>query len=131
MEYNEAAQFCGKWLPSWTGNNPERLIDFYGDGAFYSDPTVKNGLRGRNEILPYFKKLLGNNPEWIWTAEEIFPADRGFTLKWKAVIPVGGRTITEFGMDIVEITDGKISRNEVFFDTLNLVKAILDLKGKK
>jgi len=124
MNLKEAQDFCHHWLTAWTGNNPDKLINFYSNESFYSDPTVRNGLRGHNEILPYFKKLLKNNPDWQWTCEEIILNDKGFTLKWKAVIPVGQVKITEFGVDIVEIVNNKIIRNEVYFDTLRLINAI-------
>lgn len=125
MNLQDAKNFCDKWLPAWTGNNPDALKNFYAPQAYYSDPTVKNGLTGHDNILPYFKKLLKNNPNWQWTYEEIMPTEKGFTLKWKAVIPVKQIEIIEFGLDIVEIADGKITRNEVYFDTLNLINAIL------
>jgi hypothetical protein len=124
INLKEAKELCNNWLPAWTGNNPDKLINFYSTEAFYSDPTVRNGLRGHNAILPYFKKLLKNNPNWKWTDEEIIPTDKGFTLKWKAIIPVGQSEIVEFGVDIVEIVDNKITRNEVYFDTLRLINAL-------
>lgn len=124
MNGEHAKIFCDSWLPSWTGNNPEGLLRFYSSQAFYSDPTVKNGLWGHEQILPYFKKLLKNNPKWNWTSEEIFPTEKGFILKWKAVIPVRDIEVVEYGMDIVEIADDKIVRNEVYFDTLRLITAI-------
>jgi len=124
MNLKEAKEFCNNWLPAWTGNNPDKLINFYAKDSFYSDPTFKQGLRGHGEILPYFRKLLKNNPDWKWTDEEIIPNDKGFTLKWKAIIPVRQAEIIEFGMDIVEIVNNKITRNEVYFDTLRLINAI-------
>ena len=119
MNVKEAEIFCEKWLPSWTGDNPAALIKFYSDDALYLDPTIKEGLKGKGSLLTYFTKLLKNNPNWKWTSEEIIPTEKGFTLKWKAVIPAGQEEIIEYGLDIVEITDGKITRNEVYFDTLN------------
>ena len=124
MNLKEAKEFCNHWLPAWTGNHPDTLINFYSTESFYSDPTVQHGLKGHNEILPYFKKLLKNNPDWKWTGEEIIPTDKGFTLKWKAVIPVRQVEVIEFGVDIVEIGNNKITRNEVYFDTLRLIRAI-------
>ncbi|HPA72135.1 MAG TPA: nuclear transport factor 2 family protein [Spirochaetota bacterium] len=124
MDHAAAVALCDRWLPAWTGNTPSHLITFYAQDAFYSDPTVKNGLKGRDALLPYFTKLLGNNPEWKWTREEVFPAEKGFTLKWKAVIPVRGAEIVEYGLDIVEVKGGLITRNEVYFDTRALIAAI-------
>ncbi len=125
MNRSDHESFCDRWLAAWTGNRPGALLQFYSRDAFYSDPTVKQGLRGHDAILPYLTKLLRNNPEWRWTREELYPADKGFVLKWKAAIPVREREIVEYGMDIVEIADGVITRNEVYFDPRALIEAIL------
>ncbi|EKD41824.1 MAG: hypothetical protein ACD_73C00506G0002 [uncultured bacterium] len=113
----ETINFCTTWLDAWTGNQPEKLISFYSRDAFYRDPAKPLGLRGHEELLPYFKKLLSRNPNWIWKAQEIFPTEKGFILKWEATIPLKDKTIIESGMDIVELKEGKIVRNEVYFDT--------------
>jgi hypothetical protein len=115
MQKAELEHFCHDWLAAWTGNTPEKLRDFYTDDAYYSDPTRPDGLRG-NEILPYFRKLLAKNPDWIWRPEEIMPTEQGFCLKWRATIPGPGGTVDAVGLDIVELKDGKVSRNEVYFD---------------
>jgi steroid delta-isomerase-like uncharacterized protein len=114
---NEAVNiFCSRWLGAWTGNRPEELIGFYAEDAFYLDPARPEGLKGREKILPYFQKLLAANPEWKWRALETIPAEKGFTLKWEARVPVKGDVLAIRGLDIVEIKDGKIARNEVYFD---------------
>jgi hypothetical protein len=56
------------------------------------------------------------------------PTEKGFTLKWEASIPVGATTVIERGLDIVELRDDKISRNEVYFDRMAWMKAIADSK---
>ena len=124
MELNEAVDFCNRWLSSWTGNKPDELIKFYSLNAFYSDPAVPEGLTGHKQILPYFKKLLDVNPKWKWEHKEIFLTEKGFNLKWKATIPIGDIIITEFGLDIVEIADAAVTRNEVYFDRTKLLKAL-------
>jgi len=124
MGREEILDFCRKWLPAWEGNRPNDLIGFYSDDALYIDPANKEGLRGREQIFPYFKKLLAANPSWKWEPIEVFPTDLGFIAKWKATIPVGAEVITEYGMDIIEIVRGKIRRNEVYFDRSNLLEAL-------
>ncbi len=124
MNENEALVFCKAWLSAWTGNEPEKLIEFYAEDAFYLDPSRPMGLNGRERLLAYFRKLLVANPEWKWEALEVFPTERGFTLKWKAAIPIGSETVTEHGLDIVEVDRGKIVRNEVYFNLANLLAAM-------
>jgi hypothetical protein len=128
MKREEILDFCVRWLPAWEGNKPEDLIGFYSDDALYVDPANKLGLKGRDQILPYFRKLLAANPNWKWEPIELFPTDIGFIAKWKATIPVGTEVITEYGMDIVEMERGRIRRNEVYFDRSGLLKALRRLK---
>ena len=131
MKRVEIEGFCDRWLAAWGGNRPEELIQFYSDDASYSDPANRNGLKGRDQILPYFKKLLATNPGWKWEAVEVFPTDHGFVAKWKATIPIGPETITELGMDIVEIESGRITRNEVYFDRSNMIEALRRMEAAR
>ncbi len=119
--------FCDAWLRSWTGNQPAQLLGFYTDDAFYLDPARPGGLSGYGELEPYFRRLLAANPAWVWRALEVIPTAAGCTLKWEARIPLeptGGspsvgqeaRELKLVGLDIVELREGKISRNEVYFD---------------
>ena len=117
------SEFCEEWLNSWTGNQPELLLSYYTEDAFYSDPANKQGLCGHVELLPYLKKLLKYNPDWKWMPVEIMETGKGFTLKWEASVPVGDTIIKETGLDIVELRNGKISRNEVYFDRADWLKA--------
>jgi len=55
---------------------------------------------------------------------EIFPIASGAIVKWECKIPLGPEEIHEIGLDIVEIRNKKITRNEVFFDRTRLVASI-------
>ena len=107
---------CDKWLSTWTGNRVSELLSFYTEDAFYLDPAYPEGLKGHDQLAAYFEKLLSRNPEWKWEAEEIFNTEKGFTLKWKATVPVKSTMLTLHGLDIVEMRGGRIARNEVYFD---------------
>ena len=122
MTDDESWEFCRRWLAAWTGNQPDKLRAFYTDDAIYRDPARPAGLQGV-ELLSYFRKLLAKNPEWTWEAVEIWPTPKGFCLKWKARIPAGAKGVEETGLDIVEMRDGKISHNEVYFDRVALIES--------
>jgi len=129
MEKEEILDFCGRWLPAWHGNRPSDLIEFYSDDALYIDPANKGGLKGHDQIFPYFKRLLAANPNWTWETIEVFPIQLGFVVKWKAIIPVGTEVITEYGVDIVEVERGKITRNEVYFDRSSILEDLRKVKS--
>ncbi len=124
MELEKAKDFCNQWLPAWTGNKPELLISFYSDDAFYSDPFIPKGLKGKVKISAYLKNFVSFYPNWKYEHVEIFPTENGFTLKWKVSLPFKNDTVIDYGLDIVEISNDKIIRNEVYFDTARLLKSI-------
>lgn len=119
MDKAAMERLCDAWFEAWTGNEPERLLSFYAEDCRYVDPARPHGLRGHAELRPYFVKLLGLNPHWVWKRRELHPLahERGFVVLYEATIPIGGETLVERGMDLVLLdAAGKIARNEVFFD---------------
>ncbi len=126
LDATAARAFAERWLPAWSGNRPELLVSFYTDDVFYADPAVRGGVRGRDALLAYFRKLLARNPEWVWTHRGSVPLADGFLNQWHASIPVGIRTIAVDGVCTVQLRDGRIYANEVFFDRSELLATMRD-----
>jgi hypothetical protein len=57
------------------------------------------------------------------------PLADGFLNKWHAVIPVGGHVIEVDGVCTVQLRDGRIYSNEVFFDRSDLLAALARQRG--
>jgi len=134
MQYKipaDAAEFAARWLPAWTGNRPDLLASFYTDDLFYLDPTIPQGVSGKKAFVDYLSRLLGNNPNWVWTHKTGVPLEGGFLNKWRLDAPVGDQTITCDGVCTVQFRGDLICRNEVYFDTLPLITAIRAWNAKK
>ena len=117
----EAREFAGRWLPAWTGNDPERLVSFYTDDAFYCDPAIPQGVEGRAALLGYFRRLLAHYPDWEWTNVRAIPLEDGFLNVWHARVPVDGGEVEFEGACTVQLRDGRICRTEVYFDRTALL----------
>ncbi len=129
MTKEEAKEFASRWLPAWTGNRPEKLASYYSGDCFYMDAGIPNGANGKAELIGYFRKLLAQNPEWIWSQIEAIPMEGGFLNTWLAKIPVGEKTLECIGVCFLQFDEqGKIKRNEVYFDRTELVSEIYRLK---
>jgi len=100
MDHEDALRLCDRWLPLWTGNRPDELIEVYADDVFYRDPAKPDGIHGKAALLSYLRRLLARFPDWIWRADSVFPSKGGFTLRWEAEIPVNGEVIHETGLDL-------------------------------
>jgi len=124
MDKPAALKLCQTWLPLWTGNRPEHLVQVYAEDVFYRDPARPDGISGKRAFLDYLRKLLTTFPDWTWMADDVFPIEGGFVLRWKARIPVGNMIVQETGMDLVLVENGRITRNEVYFDRSALLAAL-------
>ena len=134
MSKEQAKDFASRWLPAWTGNDPEKLVSFYSDDAYYQDHTIPQGVKGRDELLAHFRKLLSQSPNQVWNQIEAIPMEGGFLNKWLAKIPIGEKIVECIGVCLVQFDDNnKIRRNETYFDPRELITEILKLKktGKK
>ena len=123
MNATEARAFAEKWLPAWSGNRPEVLVSFYTHDATYSDPALPAGVQGRDALLAYFSRLLARNPNWVWVHRGSIPMQDGFLNRWHASIPVGAGTVETEGVCSVQLRDGLIYANHVFFDASELIAA--------
>lgn len=125
MTQEEAREFTDRWLPSWTGNRPDKLSSFYADDAFFLDPGRPQGIRGKEQLIAYFTKVSSNNPTWIWSLVEAIPIEDGFLGKLSASIPVGEKIVECVGLCFLQFNDaGKIKRNEIYFDRTELIREI-------
>jgi hypothetical protein len=112
----QSYRFCARWLPAWTGNDPERLLSFYSEDAFYSDPAVPAGLTGHDALRSYFSRLLAAYPDWIWIHRRSLPVPDGFLNFWDARLSAAAVASTWSGVCVVQVREGLIFRNEVFLD---------------
>lgn len=124
LDADAARAFAERWLPAWTGNDPQRLASFYSQDAFYLDPAVPEGVRGREALTAYFRRLLARNPAWVWRHEGSIPLLDGFLNLWHATIPAGDRVVEARGVCSVQLRDGLIYANRVYFDRSGLLEAM-------
>jgi hypothetical protein len=126
MEYRgldaaAARAFAERWLPAWTGNRPQELVSYYTEDAFYADPAIRDGVRGREALLAYFTKLLARYPDWVRTHRGSIPLADGFLNEWHASIPVGDQVVEVDGVCTVQLRGERIYSNQVFFDRSQLL----------
>jgi len=119
MTRAEARAFALNWFEPWGQGveGVEPLVAFYTEDAFYRDPNVPQGISGKDRLRTFFFQMLPGLKTWKFEIVDVYPTERGFLLNWKASFRLGDRFIDDFrGVDLVEFTDGKISRHEDYFD---------------
>jgi ketosteroid isomerase-like protein len=119
MDRDEVLKLSEKVLGAWNEQDVEAVVDCYTPDCTYWDPNTRGPVVGREAFGRYLSRLF---EQWRmhWSLREFFPFEDGGggAFLWRArLTPVaGGKTVEVEGMDLVLLENGKLCRNEVYFD---------------
>ena len=119
MEESRIREITDQVLSAWNDQDVERVVACYTDDLIYRDPNTRGAVEGADGMRRYLRKLFA---VWqmTWATREFFPLDgvEGCAFLWRATFRKAGveHTVEADGMDLVVLRDGRIARNEVYFD---------------
>jgi len=117
-------------IEAWNTHEVGRVLECYTDDLVYRDPNTRGEVRGAAAFGRYLGKMFGLW-EMHWHVDQVYPFRdaEGAAALWTATLKFrsGGDTIPVAGMDLTLVRDGRLSRNEVFFDRF----AIAELLGRR
>ena len=123
IDLAEAVRLSDAILSAWNEQDVETVLSCYTEDCVYLDPNTRGPVVGREALRRYLTKLFAR---WrmTWSRREVFLlADGdGTAFLWHAKLTptAGGRTAEVDGMDLALVRDGRLSRNEVYFDRMAL-----------
>ncbi|MGV8995576.1 MAG: YybH family protein [Parvibaculaceae bacterium] len=107
--------FNARWLKAWSDKNVAELVMFYSQDTVYCDPSVPNGLKGREALRAYLTKLFESTPPMNYVPHETWATHNGYAGRWYCTIsmPDGSKTYMR-GFDLVVLKGNEITLNEVY-----------------
>jgi steroid delta-isomerase-like uncharacterized protein len=123
MNQQEAERLAENFLAAWNSQDVETVVAAYTEDVVYRDPGTHGEIRGRDDFRRYVQKLFGAwTMRWSLRAAYPFKDEDGAAALWHATLQRadGAGPIEVDGMDLVQVRDGCIARNEVYFDRLAL-----------
>ena len=119
MDKAEMVQLTDAFLGAWNTQDVDRVLACYTDDLVYRDPNTRGAVEGSHAMRRYLTKLFaGWRMHWERKEARLFEGGKGAAVLWHASFrrPVGELTVEVDGMDFVEVRDGRLARNEVYFD---------------
>jgi steroid delta-isomerase-like uncharacterized protein len=128
-----------QWAAGWSAHDPERVASLYADDCIYEDVALGAVTRGRRELAalgrPFPLCGLGGRPQdafpdfGIELTGEFVAGDRA-ALEWvmsgthargRPGVPATGRRFRVRGATVLELRDGRVTRNADYWDTATLL----------
>ncbi len=123
MDQEEVLTLIESILSAWNSQDVDKVVSCYTQDCVYRDPNTRGAVEGQEALRRYLTRLF-ERWKMHWSMREFFPfADgSGGAFLWHAgLTPAsGGKTAEIDGMDLAVIREGKLSRNEVYFDRMAL-----------
>lgn len=123
------AAIAEKWIAAWNSRSPDKMIPLFTDDIFYEDVAFGEVSHGAAELRKFFAsefegvpdlelKLVGasvhnghGTVEWVFSG-----TDRG--------IYKTGKKFRVRGVSVIDLRDGKISRNLDFYDSATIMRQV-------
>ena len=123
IDLAEAVRLSDAILSAWNEQDVETVLSRYTEDCVYLDPNTRGPVVGREALRRYLTKLFARW-QMTWSRREVFLlADGdGTAFLWHAQLTpaAGGKTAEVDGMDLALVRDGRLWRNEVYFDRMGL-----------
>ncbi len=125
MDKKEAIELTERVLSAWNSQDVDNVISCYTEDCVYLDPNTRGPVEGHHAMRRYLSRLF---QEWKmhWSLREffLFEDGNGGAFLWRAQLTPssGGKTVETDGMDLILIRGDMISRNEVYFDRMAVMR---------
>jgi ketosteroid isomerase-like protein len=119
MKREEAIELAERFLSAWNSQDVDKVLSCYTEDCIYLDPNTTRKVSGHEALRKYLSRLF---QQWKmhWSLREffLFADQNGGAFLWRAKLTPanGGKTSEIDGMDLVIVKEGRMCRNEVYFD---------------
>ena len=119
MTEQELSQYVESFLSAWNSQEVEKVVAVYTDDVYYTDPNTRGPVEGADAMRRYLAKLLAAwDMTWALREAYLLEGGGGCAALWHATFKRSGgdKVVEADGMDLIVVENGRIKRNEVYFD---------------
>jgi len=123
------AAIAEKWIAGWNSHNPDKMLPLFTDDIFYEDVAFGEVSHGTAEL----RKFVADELEGVADLElKLLRSnihDGHGTIEWtfsgtdKGVFKTG-KKFSVRGVSVIDVRDGKISRNLDFYDSATIMRQV-------
>ena len=123
------AEFAAKWIAAWNSHDADKFLPLFTDDAFYEDVAFGEKSKGSAELRKFFASELEGIPDLELKLERANLQGGHGTIEWvfsgtdKGVYKTG-KKFSVRGVSVIEMRDGKISRNLDFYDLATIMRQV-------
>lgn len=118
-----------KWIAAWNSHDPDTMLPLFADDIFYEDVAFGSVNHGKTELRKFAADEFDGAPDLeLKLLRADFHGNHG-TIEWtfsgtdKGVFKTG-KKFSVRGVSVIDLRDGKISRNLDFYDSATIMRQV-------
>jgi len=126
---NRNAAVAEQWIAAWNSHNPDKMLPLFTDDLVYEDVAFGEVSHGKNELFKFVADEYDGVPDLeLKLVRAEFHGGHG-TIEWtfsgtdKAVFKTG-KKFSVRGVSVIDLRNGKISRNLDFYDSATIMRQV-------
>src|ERR1700704_5594739 len=118
-----------RWVAAWNSHNPDKMLPLFTDDVFYEDVAFGEVSHGSAELRKFFLSEIEGIPDLELKLERASIHGGHGTIEWtfsgtdKGVYKTG-KKFSVRGVSVIDMRDGKISRNLDFYDLATIMRQV-------
>jgi steroid delta-isomerase-like uncharacterized protein len=123
------AAIAEKWIAAWNSHSPDKMIPLFTADIFYEDVAFGEVSHGSAELRKFAASEFDGVPDLELKLLRANIHGGHGTIEWtfsgtdKGVFNTG-KKFSVRGVSVIDVRDGKISRNLDFYDTATLMRQV-------
>jgi steroid delta-isomerase-like uncharacterized protein len=131
-ENSPEAKLFKAWAEGWS-NDMEKLLPIFTDDVVYEDATMGVVNHGKEELRAFAAGFFTAFPDATFTLHSSFAAGNWAAMEWTLTgtqkgdmpgMPATNKRVSVRGSTVIELKDGKISRNTDYWDMATLMRQL-------
>lgn len=118
-----------QWIAAWNSHNPDKMLPLFTDDIFYEDVAFGSVNHGKTELRKFAADEFDGVPDLELKLLRADIHGGHGTIEWtfsgtdKGVFKTG-KKFSVRGVSVVDLRDGKISRNLDFYDLATIMRQV-------
>lgn len=118
-----------QWIAAWNSHDPDKMLPLFSDDVVYEDVAFGEVSHGKTELRKFASEEFEGVPDLELKLDRADIHGNHGTIEWtftgtdKGVFKTG-KKFSVRGVSVIDLRDGKISRNLDFYDSATLMRQV-------
>lgn len=126
---DRGAAVAEKWIAAWNSHNPDKMLSLFTEDVVYEDVAFGEVSHGSAELRKFVVSEIDGVPDLELKLLGANIQDGHGTIEWtfsgtdKGVFKTG-KKFSVRGVSVIDVREGKISRNLDFYDSATIMRQV-------